>query len=75
VVQNVPTEPIEQLSADPNLLASGSFPYEEVQLLFQLDQNVQACQNMEHAQFVNLSTSIMGSTIGINKYLVSSKHV
>jgi hypothetical protein len=78
VAQNVPTEPVEQLSADPNPLASGSLPSVEVQLLVQLgqnvqlDQNVQSAQNVEHAQFVNLSTSIMGSTTNISKYLVSS---
>ena len=30
VAQNVPTEPVEQLSADPNPLASGSLSSEEV---------------------------------------------
>ncbi|KEH27935.1 hypothetical protein MTR_5g049740 [Medicago truncatula] len=38
----------------------------------QRDQNVPSAQNMEQAQFVNLSTSTMGSTAGISKYLVSS---
>ena len=76
--QNVPTAPVEQLSADPNLVASGSLPSVEVQLLVQpgqnvqIDQNVPSAQNMEHTQFVNLSTSTMGSTAGISKYLVSS---
>jgi len=78
VTQNVPTKPVEQLSADPNPLASGSLPSEEVQLLVQpgqnvqLDQKVQSAQNMEHAQFVNLTTSTMGFTASIRKYLVSS---
>jgi hypothetical protein len=50
----------------------------EVQLLaqpgqnVQVNQNVPSDQNMEHAQFANLSTSTMGSTAGISKYLVSS---
>ncbi|AET03785.2 hypothetical protein MTR_8g075670 [Medicago truncatula] len=38
----------------------------------QRDRNVPSAQNMEQAQFVNLSTSTMGSTAGISKYLVSS---
>jgi len=53
-------------------LASGSLPYVEVQLLVQTGQNVPSAQNMEHAQFVNLSTFTMGSAVGISKYLVSS---
>jgi len=78
VGQNVPIAPVEQLSADPNPLDSGSLPSMEVQLLVQtgqnvkIDQNVPSAQNMEHAQFVNLSTSTMGSTADISKYLVSS---
>ncbi|KEH17462.1 hypothetical protein MTR_0014s0490 [Medicago truncatula] len=68
----------QNLSADPNPLGSGSLPSEKVQLLAQTgqnvqrDQNVPSAQNMEQAQFVNLSTSTMGSTAGISKYLVSS---
>ncbi|XP_024638555.1 uncharacterized protein [Medicago truncatula] len=72
VAQNVPNATVEQLSADPNPLGSGSLPSEEVQLLAQTGQNVPSAQNMEQAQFVNLSTSTMGSTVGISKYLVSS---
>jgi len=40
IAQNVPTAPVEQLSADPNPLASGSLPFVEVQLLVQIGQNV-----------------------------------
>ena len=57
--ENVPNEQIEHLSADLNPLASGSLPSAEVQLLAQKNQNV------------NVSTLTMGSTAGINKYLVS----
>jgi len=60
VAQNVPTEPVEQLSADPNPLVSGSLPSEEIQVLsqpgknVQNDQNVQSAQNLDKCQFVNL---------------------
>jgi len=72
MAQNVPTEPSEQLSADPNPLASGSLHSVEVQLLVQPGQNVQSAQNIEQCQFVNLLTSTIGSTVVISKYLVSS---
>jgi len=78
VAQNVPTEPVEQLSVDPNPLVSRSLLYEEIQVLaqpgqnVQNDQNVQSAQNLDQCQFVNLSTSTMGSTAGISKFFVSS---
>jgi len=43
----VPTEPVEQLSADPNPLVSRSLPSEEIQVLAQNDQNDQSAQNLD----------------------------
>jgi len=65
VAQNVQTEPIEQLSADPNPMASGSLPSVEVQFLAQLMPFVEPAQN------VNVSTSTMGSAVGVSQFLVS----
>jgi len=62
-LENIPNEHIEQLSADPKSMVSGSLPSKEVQLL---------AQTTQPAQNVNISTSTMGSTAGFSKFLVSS---
>jgi len=65
MAQNVQTEPIEQLSADPNPMASGSLPSMKVQLLAQPTQTKEAVQNF------NVSTSTMGSAAEVSQFLVS----
>lgn len=62
--ENVPNEPVEQMSADPNPMASGSMPLVQVQL-------VQPTQDVEPAQNINVSTSTIGSIADVSKYLVS----
>ena len=65
MAQNVQTEPIEQMSVDPNPMASGYLPSVEVRLLAQPTQAEEPVQN------VNISTSTIGSVAGVSQFLVS----